>query len=89
MTKVFIVYENGERIEIKNGQFFSPEDNVLSYGEFTPPLTYEQDQVSKLSFSKLLLSDNLIILGISCFNVLKLPNEEFVELKLFSIPGNH
>jgi hypothetical protein len=52
MTRFFIISENGTQIEIENiGKVelerFGNKD--LWYGEFVPPLLYEDKEVSKIS----------------------------------------
>ena len=88
MTQFFIISENGDPFEIKtvggiNLRIFG--EKRLWYGELEPPLNFECEEISKISFTRffctpeLIAFDNDIPLNISKHYV--------VKLKLFPVPG--
>ena len=88
MTQFFIISEDGSSIEIENNKFIDSGGKALRYGEFIPPLKYNGQEVSKISFTKFRRFDNnkILLSGESCI-ILDMPIHSKVELKLFSVPG--
>jgi hypothetical protein len=88
MTRFFIISENGTQIEIENiGKVelerFGNKD--LWYGEFVPPLLYEDKEVSKISFTRISYSPDIVAVDHGI--LLDISIHSMVTLILFSVPG--
>jgi hypothetical protein len=88
MTRFFIISENNDSFEIEtvggiNLRTFG--EKILWYGNLEPSLNFEGHEISRISFCKIFLTPDLLIIDGQIS--LQISNHSMVTLKLFSVPG--